>query len=325
MLRELAEAMEVLAAVEPLVLVLEDLHWSDRATLDWLAYVARRRDSVRLLILGTYRPLEALLHTSPLRAVLGELRHQPQCAEIVLDYLSLDAVRSYVRQRCGSIPELEGLSGALHGRTGGHPLFLAAMVDELVQRRAAAPADSPSPELSAMGHTIPLNVRQFIEHRFEHLSARRPGDPRGRQRRWRSFFRCGRRCRHVALRGADRSAVRGPDSRPSHSHQLAAWLAWPDGTLGAHYHFRHALFCETAYARISPERLARLHLLIGCRLEKAYAGKASSIAAELAVHFEQARDLSLAVSYLEQAARNALHRSAYLGSTSAADSRVEDD
>src|SRR5262245_35141693 len=59
MLRELAEAVEVLTADRPLILVLEDLHWSDVSTLDWLAYVARRREAARLLVLGTYRPVEA--------------------------------------------------------------------------------------------------------------------------------------------------------------------------------------------------------------------------------------------------------------------------
>jgi predicted ATPase len=52
MLRELAEAVEVLTAEQPLLLVLEDLHWSDVSTLDWLAYVARRRPVARLLVLG---------------------------------------------------------------------------------------------------------------------------------------------------------------------------------------------------------------------------------------------------------------------------------
>ena len=56
MLRELAEALTVLTATQPLVLVLEDLHWSDYATLDVLAALARRREPARLLVLGTYRP-----------------------------------------------------------------------------------------------------------------------------------------------------------------------------------------------------------------------------------------------------------------------------
>src|SRR5262245_46252736 len=56
MLRELTEALEVLTTARPLVLVLEDLHWSDHATLEWLAYMVRRHDPARLLLLGTYRP-----------------------------------------------------------------------------------------------------------------------------------------------------------------------------------------------------------------------------------------------------------------------------
>jgi DNA-binding winged helix-turn-helix (wHTH) protein len=78
MLRELTEALDALTVERPLVLVVEDLHWSDRATLEWLAYVARRPDPARLLILGTYRPMEAVVQVHPLRAVVTELRQHKQ-------------------------------------------------------------------------------------------------------------------------------------------------------------------------------------------------------------------------------------------------------
>jgi predicted ATPase len=99
MLRELAEALEVISAIRPLVLVLEDLHWSDHATLEWLAYVIRRRDPARLLILGTYRPVDVIVHAHPLRPLLAEMRQHPQYVELVLDYLSVAAVTAYVQQR----------------------------------------------------------------------------------------------------------------------------------------------------------------------------------------------------------------------------------
>src|SRR5262245_27308654 len=54
--RELAEAVEILTQKLHLVLVLEGLSWGEASTLDWLAYVARRRAPARLLVLGTYRP-----------------------------------------------------------------------------------------------------------------------------------------------------------------------------------------------------------------------------------------------------------------------------
>src|SRR5262249_34594035 len=67
MLREMAEALEVFTAETPLVLILEDLHWSDTATLDLLASLARRREAARLLLIGTYRPVEVIVREHPLR------------------------------------------------------------------------------------------------------------------------------------------------------------------------------------------------------------------------------------------------------------------
>ena len=67
MLREFAEAVEALTAERPLVLVLEDLHWSDQATLALVAYLAQRRAPARLLLLGTYRPVDVIVHGHPLR------------------------------------------------------------------------------------------------------------------------------------------------------------------------------------------------------------------------------------------------------------------
>jgi hypothetical protein len=80
MLRELAEAVEALTTVRPVVLVLEDLHWSDAATVDWLVYIARRREAARLLVLGTYRPTEALVQGHPVYTAAQELQRHGQGA-----------------------------------------------------------------------------------------------------------------------------------------------------------------------------------------------------------------------------------------------------
>ena len=102
MLRELAEAVEILAQDRPVVLVLEDLHWSDASTLDWLAYVARRRAPARLLVLGTYRPIDAVVRQHPIRAMTQELRVHGQCEELLLPYLSEAGVAAYLAQRFGA-------------------------------------------------------------------------------------------------------------------------------------------------------------------------------------------------------------------------------
>jgi predicted ATPase len=63
------------------VLVLEDLHWSDQATLALVAYLAQRRAPARLLLIGTYRPVEVIVHQHPLRALRTALRLHDQCEE----------------------------------------------------------------------------------------------------------------------------------------------------------------------------------------------------------------------------------------------------
>src|SRR5262249_28644202 len=65
MLREMAEALEILTAERGLVLWLEDLQWSDAATLDLLAAVAQRREPAQLLVIATYRPAEVIVHGHP--------------------------------------------------------------------------------------------------------------------------------------------------------------------------------------------------------------------------------------------------------------------
>src|SRR5262249_48102755 len=99
MLRELAEAIELVAMERPLVLVLEDLHWSDMSTLDWLAFLARRAERARLLVLGTYRPVEVLTREHPLKGVKQELQMHGQCQELALDFLREAHVAEYLTQR----------------------------------------------------------------------------------------------------------------------------------------------------------------------------------------------------------------------------------
>ncbi len=311
MLRELADALEVLTAQNALILVLEDLHWGDTSTVELLAYIARRRDPARLLILGTYRPVEVLLHKHPLRNLMAELRPHPQCPELVLEYLSSKSVQDYVLQRCGHIPRLKEVAEVLHRRTGGHPLFLTTIVDELVRQRALESTDTRGFAGSqAIAKVTPTSVRQFIEHRFEQLSSEEQNILEAAS---------------VAGDQFSVAAVVAATSLPEEKIEArcAAWtregqfltadgtVTWPDGTIAARYGFRHDLFQEVVYTRISPERRASLHQRIGSRLESAYGKRTATIAAELAMHFDEGRDPRRAVSYLEQAARNTLHRSAY--------------
>ena len=313
MLRELAEALDVLTAARPLVLVLEDVHWSDRATLEWLAYVVRRRDPARLLILGTYRPADVPVHAHPLRAMVAALRHHPQYAELGLDALSAAATVAYLRQRCGASAVLAGLSQLLHQRTGGHPLFLATMVDELGRQGLLATAGDGGAyqeALALLREVIPTSLRQSIEQHLEQLSDEDQALLEAASVVGSTF----------AVAAVAAGVAQAPETLEARATALArqgqflrasGTETWPDGTITACYQFRHALYHEVVYARVSAGHRVRLHQRIGARMEAGYGAQARQMAAELAGHFTRGHDVERAVIYLHYAGEQALRRSAY--------------
>jgi hypothetical protein len=134
MLRELAEALEVLSNAQGLILSLEDLQWSDASTLALLAMLARRHELARLLVLGTYRPVDVLTASHPLLAMQRELQLHAYCQELPLAGLRVTAVASYLEQRFagGARLPIEELAASLHQRTEGNPLFMSKVADAWV-------------------------------------------------------------------------------------------------------------------------------------------------------------------------------------------------
>ena len=120
MLREMAEALEAMSAEHTLVLVLEDLHWSDRATLDLIAYLGRRRRPARLLLLGLFRPNDALQQDHPLNSLLPDLRVQQRCVDLPLRPFNLAEVAAYLQKRLGQLSPAE-LGMTVWRRTQGNP------------------------------------------------------------------------------------------------------------------------------------------------------------------------------------------------------------
>src|SRR6185369_1289906 len=73
MLWQMGSLLTALTAERGLVLVVEDLHWSDAATLGLLSFLAHQREPAKLLVIGTYRPQEVLTDAHPLRALSQEI------------------------------------------------------------------------------------------------------------------------------------------------------------------------------------------------------------------------------------------------------------
>jgi DNA-binding winged helix-turn-helix (wHTH) protein len=174
MLRELAEGLEALTNVQSLVLVLEDLHWSDASTVEALALLARRREAAALLVLGTYRPVALVVRAHPLKAVKQELQLHGQCAEVPLEYLNRTDVQAYLAQRLPDLAATTEVAGFVHRRTEEHPLFMVHVGDDLAQQGVLA---NPDPALGsgpfAAGEAaVPAALQPLIELQLGRLSAR---------------------------------------------------------------------------------------------------------------------------------------------------------
>ena len=140
MLRELADALEVYAVETPLVVVLEDLHWSDTATVELLAYLAQRREPARLCMLGTYRPADAVVRAHPIRGIIQELRGRGLCTEIGLELLTAADVAAYVAGCLGG-PVAPALAERVYRHTEGNALFMVNVLEDLGQRGLLAQVD----------------------------------------------------------------------------------------------------------------------------------------------------------------------------------------
>jgi hypothetical protein len=165
MLRELAEALELLTARQPLVLVLEDLHWSDPSTLDLLAVVARRQEPARLLLIGTYRPPEVRRRAHPLHSVTQELQLHGRGVELPLTLLSEGAIAAYLASHLPGLPLLEHMTRLVHQRTEGNPLFMVALVASWLTQGLLLEQDGvwalPA-GIEALQDSVPASLRQMI-------------------------------------------------------------------------------------------------------------------------------------------------------------------
>jgi DNA-binding winged helix-turn-helix (wHTH) protein/predicted ATPase len=313
MLREMGEALETLTKDRPLVLVLEDLHWGDYSTIDLISYLARQRQPAHFMLIGTYRPAELIVSGHPLKAVKQELLAKHNCEELPLEYLSEAAVAGYLSVRFPNNRFPERLAGLIHERTEGNPLFMVNVVAYLVDEKIIAEYEGHwqlQVELDEVELGVPENIRYLIEKHIERLSEKE-------QRVLEGASVVGMDCSAVAISaGVDEDVIKIEEVcdglAERHHFLLPAYLAdLPDGTITPRYRFIHALYLDVLYKRVAVTRRSQIHGRIGERGEIIYGDRVGEIAAELAVHFEQARDLTRAVKYLQLAAENAIRRFAY--------------
>ena len=158
------------AKVQPLLVVLEDLHDADKGTLDMLTYIARNLTGARLLIIGTYRDIE-VDRAHPLSGALAELRRVATFDRVLLRGLNADEVGRMMNAISGQ--ELPwSLAELVHRQTEGNPLFVQEVLRYL-REGGIATGDYgrwQTPDLTRLEMSIPEGLRDVIGKRLSLLS-----------------------------------------------------------------------------------------------------------------------------------------------------------
>lgn len=313
MLREFAEFVEELTVSRPLILVLDDLHWSDDSTLSLLELLARRDDPARLMLIGAYRPAEATRARQPLEALAQGLKIRGQCWVVRPDLLSAHGVQTLIGTALPGIAPDRALVDLVHQRTGGNPLFVLALVDHWKASSAVVPQPDgwqAAADFEEMGKSLPESLAALIHQNLETLD---PGERllleaasvAGQE------FMAAVLATSLGLSEDDTELRCAALARQGMLIREAGAFEWPGGSLSSRFCFIHALYRDVVYARVPAGRRSHLHCLIGIELEKAYGARVQDNAHQLAHHFQYGGDNARAVRYLRLAAEQALRRSAH--------------
>jgi predicted ATPase len=248
----------------PLVVVLEDLHWADRATRDLVGFLARTLWSGRVTLVTSYRSDE-LHRRHPLRPLLAELVRLPGVERLELAPFSRAELAAQLATISGAPLPADQLE-RIHARSEGNPFY----AEQLLAAGGAAQVQLPP----TLADVLLLPVQALSEPAQQVL---------------RVAAVAGRRVSHGLLAQAAGSPE--PDLEQGLREVIGAAVLVADTTTGA-YRFRHALLQEAVYGDLLPSEQVRLHAAYARLL----AAQPDGVAAELAHHCLQSHDLAGALA-----------------------------
>jgi DNA-binding winged helix-turn-helix (wHTH) protein/tetratricopeptide (TPR) repeat protein len=309
MLRELAEAFDVLAAQQPVVLVLEDMQWSDPSTTDLVAMLGGRREAARVLVLATCRPAE-LARGDGLAKTIAQLGVHKHAISVDIESWPEACVSDYLSQRLPDSRFPAELPATIRRMTGGNPLFASAVVDDLHSRGMIRFVDDQwvlTADTASVANHLPDTVRKLIDIQIDRLKS-------DEQRVLEAAsivgveFVVGAVACALNVPADDIDSACEALANEGRCLQFVATEAWPDGTLQSRYSFSHALYRDAAVARVPAATRRVWHRRIAEGLEASHGEDLEGTSAELAVHFEEARAFGQAVRYHCAAGERAMKR-----------------
>lgn len=304
MLREICQALEMMASETPFVLVFEDLHWVDPSTVDLISALARRRMPSKLMLIGTYRPVDLTLSESPLKTVKQELIVHQLCHEIALQPLTQANVAMFLAAQSQGLAAPKELAEFIYRHSDGNPLFVVAALDHMRDegmislRGGSWHIDAP---LGGMELDAPDNLRRMIELQIERLTPEEQKilEVASVLRKFSLAVTMGSIVAEMKLETVA-ELLEGLARR----HQIirsAGFREYRNGP-SACYEFIHVLYRQVLYSRIGPSRKKKLHLRMAENGEALRLLRGVEMDTELAYQFEEGGDWLRAVKYLVSAA-----------------------
>lgn len=279
----------LLAAPQPLLLLLDDLQWCDGETLAWLHHLLRYAPHARLLVVGAMRPEEVDDH-HPVRTLLLDLEATEQVTTIELAPLTPKETEALAIQVAG-----RALSSAtlheIYQASEGNPLFVVEMIHAHPGLASGAFAAPSAASLPRHHPSLPPKVQAVIHHRLQQLSA-------------------------MAREVAALAAVIGRSftfplltqaSELSENALVGAldelWRRRIVREQGAEaYDFSHDRIREVAYAELSAVHRRLLHRRVAQALETVHAAALDTVCSQIATHYDQAGTAASAIIYYQRAA-----------------------
>src|SRR5438270_3708492 len=296
---EVVGAISTAAAVRPVVLVLDDLHWADRPTLLLFRHLGRSMGGPRLVLLGAFREGDPAFDASR-RGVLADLHREGAVQRMTLEGLEEAAVVRLVAHRRGPDWDTEARARSLFHHTEGNPFFIEELLHHFDELGLTGRATSEKDPFSHL--VVPEGVQEVIRDRLSHLD----------DLTWR-VLTAGAVLGH-SFTISTASATTGLDEDDvveALEHAIDARIIVEDRSAPDVVGFSHALVRETLYQDMSAARRARLHERAAEALEASATGEQF---AELAHHFLEAASpgrADKAVTYGVQAAEWAQSQLAY--------------
>jgi DNA-binding winged helix-turn-helix (wHTH) protein len=312
---ELCAALEEISRTKPLVLVFEDLHWADSATLNLVAALGRRRAPAHLLVLATFRP-RSIAPGAPLRALKHDMLVHRLCTQVALEPFSKSVVASLIMGELHQSTLPPGLSEFVHRHSEGNPLFAIAIVEHLMAQQILVSSGvngDAQYEICSPLHTldseVPGKLAEMVELEIERLA------PDAKElleagSLLNIAFPAWAVAAAVGCEAAEVEERCDALARNLHFVERAGEDELPGGARSAFYVFAHEVYREVLYQRQSVSRRAQRHVRIAECLAQLFKGREADVAREMAMHFEAAGEMKRAALALRAAATHAADRNA---------------